>query len=72
MLQLSPPCKIGGAVSSKNRRNEPSVQEKTLARSKPQRSFGALKESSVSWVAKFKGDKNQNASCQMGAREVTR
>ena len=28
--------------------------------------------SSVSWVAKFKGDKIQNASSQMGGREVTR
>ena len=34
--------------------------------------WGVAKGSSVSWVAKFKGDKIQNASCQMGGREVTR
>ena len=37
--------------------------------------WGVAKGSSVSWVAKFKGDKTSeciNASCQMGGREVTR
>ena len=34
--------------------------------------WGVAKGSSVSWVAKLRGDKIQNASCQMGGREATR
>ena len=33
--------------------------------------WDVAKGSSLSWVAKLKGDKLQNASCQMGGREVT-
>ena len=28
--------------------------------------WGVVRGSSISWVAKFKGDKIQNGSCQMG------
>ena len=36
--------------------------------------FGALRKGPpISWVAKFKGDKQiQSKSCQMGGREVTK
>ena len=48
-----------------------SQRERETQRECMRQLWGVAKGSSVSWVAKFKAGKIQNASCQMGGREVT-